>query len=96
MSAETQARLIYMANQIARNLEALGHDNAVAATADHIASFWDPRMKEQIFALAGEDDGLGPTARAAIMRLRAGNEPPPQTRATKFAAVDEAGCSDAG
>src|SRR3546814_8807414 len=39
----TGERLIYMANQIARNLAAEGEAEAVAATAQHIASFWDPR-----------------------------------------------------
>src|SRR5690606_30311668 len=32
-----------MANDIARNLAAMGHDKAVLATADHIDKFWDPR-----------------------------------------------------
>ncbi|MBV5324711.1 MAG: formate dehydrogenase subunit delta, partial [Rhodospirillaceae bacterium] len=32
-----------MANQIARNLGAMQHDHAVAAVADHIRMFWDPR-----------------------------------------------------
>jgi len=90
-------RLIYMANQIARNFQALGHNHAVEATADHIASFWDPRMKEQIFAHVGRGDpGLTPAAEAAICVLRDQGCPPPQTRATEFNAVDEAGHADAG
>jgi formate dehydrogenase subunit delta len=97
MSGETQARLIYMANQIGRNFAALGHDNAVAATNDHIVKFWDPRMKAQIVALAAsEPDSFEPIATLAVARLEAGVEPTPQTRATKFAAVDEVGRSDAG
>lgn len=43
-------RLIHMANQIARNLAPQGDEAAVAATADHIRLFWDPRMKSQILA----------------------------------------------
>ena len=39
-----------MADQIAHNLEAMGPDKAVLATADHIDKFWDPRMKAAIFA----------------------------------------------
>ena len=39
-----------MACDIARNLESMGHDEAVLATADHIYQFWDPRMKAMIFA----------------------------------------------
>jgi formate dehydrogenase subunit delta len=97
MSGETQARLIYMANQIGRNFAALGHDNAVAATLDHVVKFWDPRMKAQIVALATEEaDRFEPIAALAVAQLRIGIEPAPQTRATKFADVDEAGGSDAG
>ena len=54
-----------MANDIARNLAAMGHDQAVLATADHIDKFWDPRMKKAIFADGGTD--LSPIA----ARLRA-------------------------
>ncbi|MBB6125148.1 formate dehydrogenase subunit delta [Sphingobium subterraneum] len=83
-------RLVYMANQIARNFAALGHDNAVAATADHIASFWDPRMRETIFA-CGADDGLGDLAGAAVARLRAGAQPAPQTPVTQLSGGSDAG-----
>ena len=90
-------RLVYMANQIARNFEAIGHDAAAKATADHIASFWDPRMKAQIFDLIdrGEAD-LGSTARAGLLSLRRDGAPEPQTRATEFNAATEAGHADAG
>ena len=83
-----------MANDIARNLAAMGHDKAVLATADHIDHFWDPRMKAQIFA----DDlsALTPIARGAIEHLAAGGHPEPQTRATEFNSVNESGHSDAG
>lgn len=88
------ARLAYMADQIARNFAALGHDDAVAATADHIATFWDPRMRAAI--LAADAGLLSPIAAAAVRRLACADDPAPQTRATKFNAVDEAGRSDAG
>jgi formate dehydrogenase subunit delta len=90
-------RLVYMANQIARNFEAIGHDAAAKATADHIASFWDPRMKSQIFALidTGEAD-LSLAAREALLSLRRDGAPAPQTRATEFNAANEAGHADAG
>ena len=97
MTAETQARLITMANQIARNFEALGPDHAVAATADHLVKFWDPRMKAQIVALAASDtESFEPITALAVAQLRVGIELTPQTSATKFVAVDEAGLSDAG
>lgn len=90
-------KLVYMVNQIARNLQALGHDHAVAATEDHLLSFWDPRMKARILDLATERaETLSPVAAAALERLRAGIQPAPQTGATRFAAVDEPGASDAG
>lgn len=66
----TGDRLIYMANQIARNLAVLGQDEAVAMTADHIRSFWDPAMKKRIRALAAaRPEALSPIAAAAIGRI---------------------------
>jgi formate dehydrogenase subunit delta len=58
-------RLVYMANQIATNLAT--DDDPVAAVADHIQLFWDPRMKR----LIQENDkaGLSEVAAAAIGRL---------------------------
>lgn len=60
-------RLAYMANQIARNLAPQGEAAAVAATAQHLRDFWDPRMKAAI--LAGDRTGLDPIARAAVEQL---------------------------
>ena len=88
------ARLHHMIDQIARNFAAIGHDNAVAATADHIVKFWDLRMKAAL--LAGEVAPLSLIARAAVAMLAQGVTPPPQTRATQFNAADEGGHSDAG
>lgn len=59
-------RLVYMANQIARNLAAHG-DAAAEMTCQHIRDYWDPRMKAAI--MAGDRQGLAPLARAAIERL---------------------------
>jgi formate dehydrogenase subunit delta len=83
----THERLVYMANQIARNLASMGDVDAARATADHIASFWDPRMKAAVFA---DGAGLSPVAAAAFEQLRARGAPEPQTRATM------SGGSDAG
>jgi formate dehydrogenase subunit delta len=86
-------RLIYMANQIARNFATQSVDDAPLAVADHIAMFWDPRMKALIFDhLDAGGEGLSSIARSAVMSLRVSGAPPSQTRATKF----EAGHSDAG
>jgi formate dehydrogenase subunit delta len=94
VSSNTLATLRRMANDIARNLEAMGPDKAVLATADHIDKFWDPRMKRAIFADDGTD--LVPIARQAIEHLAGGAHPESQTRATEFNTADEIGHSDAG
>lgn len=88
----TDDKLVYMANQIARNFEAMGYDRAARATEDHMISFWDPRMKSRIVALADADpSALTDAARAAVAALRAGVVPPPQTAATDFAGGSDAG-----
>lgn len=58
-------RLVHMANQIATNLAT--EDAPVAAVAEHIQLFWDPRMKQMVFAHG--TDGLSPVAAAAISLL---------------------------
>ncbi|WP_176598208.1 MULTISPECIES: formate dehydrogenase subunit delta [Sphingobium] len=66
----TEDRLIYMANQIARNVAALGEEEAVATVADHIRAFWDPAMKQRIGALAAaRPEALSPIAAAAVGRI---------------------------
>ena len=94
MSKSQIETLRRMADQIALNFEAIGHDKAVLATADHIDQFWDPRMKAAIFA--DDYSKLGDTARLAIEHLAAGHKPPPQTRATEFAKAGGMYNSDAG
>ena len=65
----TEERLAYMANQIARELAAMG-DDAVVATADHIAKFWDPRMRSRILAGDPARLGLSEIAVGALQLLR--------------------------
>ncbi len=88
-----QEHLVLMANQIARNFAVMGEKNAAAATADHIAMYWDPRMKAGIF---GDPTGLDPIAAEAFRILHGDAHPPSQTRATEFNTVDGIGHSDAG
>ncbi|HMT44833.1 MAG TPA: formate dehydrogenase subunit delta [Chakrabartia sp.] len=58
-------KLVMMANQIAANLAHA--PDPVAATADHIRLYWDPRMKAMI---RGDSvTGLNDTARAAVQAL---------------------------
>ena len=50
MSADLNARLIRMANQIAIFMESKPHDEGVALLASHINDFWEPRMRTKLFA----------------------------------------------
>lgn len=63
------SRLRQMADQIARNLAVRGEDAAAAATAEHMAQFWDPRMRAAI--LADDRTALSPLARRAVDLLAA-------------------------
>jgi formate dehydrogenase subunit delta len=60
-------QLVYMLNQMARNLAT--EADPVAAIANHITLFWDPRMKRQIVEHGTAN--LLPTAAAAVARLEA-------------------------
>jgi formate dehydrogenase subunit delta len=64
-------RLIYMANQIGKFFQSQGHDKAVPAIAEHIRKFWDPRMRNAIFAhLDAGGAGLDTNVRDAIASLK--------------------------
>ncbi|QGP79027.1 formate dehydrogenase subunit delta [Sphingobium sp. CAP-1] len=66
----TGDRLIYMANQIARNLAA--QRNAEAETADHIRRYWTGDMRARLLQLAAErPDALSPVAAGAARRIAA-------------------------
>lgn len=70
-------KLVYMVNQIAKNLATQGEAAAAKATADHLKKFWDPRMRTRILAhLAAGGAGLEPAARAAIEHLGGGPQSP--------------------
>lgn len=92
--SEQVEKLWRYANQIAKNFVAIGHDRAVLATADHIESFWDPRMKEAIFA--SDRTGLDPIASEAVAHLYEKGHPGSQTRATEFSKHGGLDNSDAG
>jgi len=65
-------KLVYMANQIGKFFASQGHDKAVAGVADHLARFWDPRMRAAIIAhLDADGSGLDPPVREAVDKLRA-------------------------
>ena len=71
MSVNTLDKLIYMANQIARNVT---HEpDPVSMIADHIKPFWTPRMLQQIFGVLNGPEGaqIDPVSHAALARLAA-------------------------
>lgn len=86
MTSATLDKLIYMANQIAREFAAQHPREAVQATYDHLWHFWDPRMRKLILDhLDGGGAGLNDVAREAIGKLRlSAEEPRSATKATEF------------
>jgi formate dehydrogenase subunit delta len=62
-----------LANDVAVNLAHLGPDDAARAVADHLRSFWEPRMRNALLAhVAAGGEGLHPIAlRAAELLERA-------------------------
>ena len=71
IATSSDERLVIMANQIARFFASQKHDEAVAGCADHIAKFWDPRMRSRIRDhLAEGGAGLDPLAREAVAALK--------------------------
>lgn len=68
--------LVTMANEIGSFFaSAAARDEAVAAVAQHLRNFWEPRMRREIiaYAAAGGAD-LTPIAREAVLSL----EVPPE------------------
>ncbi|MEK7688585.1 MAG: formate dehydrogenase subunit delta [Pseudomonadota bacterium] len=70
MSASAD-KLVMMANQIARFFMPQRDGDPVAAIADHLEKFWDPRMRAAIVAhLAAGGAGLDSPVREAVGRLK--------------------------
>lgn len=68
----TEDRLIYMANQIARNLASQGANQAATMMRDHLRDFWDPAMRQRIVALASDrPEAFSPIAAVAVSQLSA-------------------------
>ena len=76
MSPETShtnphAKLIYMANQIAKFMESKPHAEGVALLASHINDFWEPRMRRHLFdVLDAGGAGLRPLALEAADKIK--------------------------
>ena len=63
--------LVRMAHEIARNLRAQHGDDVVAATADHLRSFWAPAMRRSLIAMVDADThAFDPIVRDAAKLLR--------------------------
>ena len=86
MSSGTLEKLVYMANQIAREFANQHPQEAAHATYDHLWHFWDPRMRALILDhLAAGGEGLSDVAREAIAKLNSSQgEPRPVSKATEF------------
>jgi formate dehydrogenase subunit delta len=69
----TDGKLVMMANQIGRFFVPQKSGDAVAAIADHLEKFWDPRMRAAIVAHLAKGGGadLDPPVREAVARLKA-------------------------
>ncbi len=72
MTAQGVDYLAKMANEIARNLGAIGDEATVAAgVANHLNRFWSPAMRRELVEHAREDDsGLLPAVKLALIDVR--------------------------
>ena len=55
----TTQHLVHMANQVAGFFASYPEAEAIESTANHLKSFWDPRMRRQIEAHLEEKAGAG-------------------------------------
>lgn len=70
MVTDQAGKLVMMANQISRAFQVHGEAEAVPQIAQHIAKFWDPRMRAAIVAhVAAGGEGLEPLALQAVRQL---------------------------
>lgn len=55
----TTQNLVYMANQVATFFASYPEAEAIDGTANHLKSFWDPRMRGEIEAHLAQKSGAG-------------------------------------
>lgn len=68
----TEEKLVRMANQIATFFHSQHDADRAAQVAKHLADFWEPRMRKDLFALIERGGaGLDPLVIEAAGRLRA-------------------------
>ena len=67
----TPENMVHMANQIALFFGSYPREEAVAGVADHIAKFWEKRMRLQLhdYVAQGGGGGLNELVREAVKRL---------------------------
>jgi formate dehydrogenase subunit delta len=67
----TIQNLLHMANQVAAFFASYPEPEAIEGTANHLKSFWDPRMRREITAHLAETAGssLSHIALEAVKRL---------------------------
>ena len=64
--------VVRMANRIAGYFQSYPREEAVAATAAHLRSFWDPRLRHALFDHAAAAEGeLHEIVVGAVRRLQA-------------------------
>jgi formate dehydrogenase subunit delta len=65
-------KLVKMANQIGDFFKSYPEETAVEGIRDHIAKFWNKKMREDLFAFIDscEDAGLAPLVQKAVAKLR--------------------------
>jgi formate dehydrogenase subunit delta len=69
--AGPHAKLIYMANQIAKFMESKPHAEGLELLAAHINDFWEPRMRRHLFeVLDAGGAGLRPLVIEATLKIR--------------------------
>ncbi|EKF19383.1 formate dehydrogenase subunit delta [Nitratireductor pacificus] len=66
-----EEHLIYMANQIATFFTSQPGNHAAKGVADHINSFWEPRMRRHLFEIIERGgQGLSPLVLEAAESIR--------------------------
>jgi formate dehydrogenase subunit delta len=71
MPHDPDGRLVMMANQIGKFFTPQRGGDPIAAIADHLRKFWDPRMRAAIVAYLEEGGaGLDDPVREAVRRLK--------------------------
>ena len=69
---EKPLKLIAMANQISGFFKPYSQEEAIAGIADHIAKFWDLKMRRRILEhLDAGGDGLEAVVKEGLLRVKA-------------------------